>query len=118
MLKFNGKNFAVPERRWQRIGNMGITATFFCVCLAIASPGTAQTPEFRPQVVISRAFPAIKNAPVITAKEADRLLAEQELVVGVVVNDKARAYPINMLTGPQREIINDSLGGRAIAATW
>lgn len=118
MLKFNGKNSTVPERCWHKIGNIGITATVFCVCLGIASPGSAQPPEFRPQVVIPRAFPAIKNAPVITAREADRLLAEQELVVGVVVNDKARAYPINMLTGPQREIINDSLGGRAIAATW
>ena len=41
-----------------------------------------------------------------------------ELVLGVVVNGKARAYPINMLTGPAREIINDQLGGAAIAATW
>ena len=26
--------------------------------------------------------------------------------------------PINMLTNPTREIINDTLGGRSIAATW
>jgi hypothetical protein len=41
-----------------------------------------------------------------------------ELVLGVTVNGQSRAYPINMLTGPQREIINDQLGGHAIAATW
>ena len=29
----------------------------------------------------------------------------------MVVGKAARAYPINMLTGPQREIINDRLGG-------
>jgi len=42
----------------------------------------------------------------------------KELVIGVVVDGKARAYPINMLTGPSREIINDVLGSRSIAATW
>jgi len=118
MLRFDKIHGPMHEPRRQKHGSIRFTATIFCVCLAIASPGLAQTPEFRPQVVIPRAFPAIKDAPVITVKEADRLLAEQELVIGVVVNGKARAYPINMLTGPQREIINDSLGGRAIAATW
>ena len=40
------------------------------------------------------------------------------LVLGVTVGEESRAYPINMLTGPSREILNDALGGRAIAATW
>ena len=41
-----------------------------------------------------------------------------ELVLGVTVGKESRAYPINMLTGPSREILNDTLGGQAIAATW
>jgi len=73
--------------------------------------------EFRPRVVIRRAFPAIVDAPVITAKQASSL-QDNELVLGIVLGDTARAYPINMLTGPRREIINDTLNGRAIAATW
>ena len=73
--------------------------------------------EFRPQVVIRRAFPAIVDAPVIAAKQASSL-QDNELVLGIVLGDSARAYPINMLTGPRREIINDTLNGRAIAATW
>jgi hypothetical protein len=36
----------------------------------------------------------------------------------VMINGESRAYPINMLTGPSREILNDRLGGTAIAATW
>lgn len=92
--------------------------TAVAVVLVIASCGRAQTPQFAPRVVIPRAFPAIKNAPVVSAKQAARSLADDELVLGVVVDGKARAYPINMLTGPQREIVNDTLGGRAIAATW
>jgi hypothetical protein len=39
-------------------------------------------------------------------------------VLGVSIGDQSRAYPINMLTGPRREIINDELAGHAIAATW
>jgi hypothetical protein len=45
-------------------------------------------------------------------------VAASELVLGLTLGGAARAYPINMLTGPQREIVNDELGGRAIAATW
>jgi hypothetical protein len=38
--------------------------------------------------------------------------------LGIALEDQARAYPINMLTGPRREVINDTLAGREIAATW
>lgn len=77
-----------------------------------------QADEFRPQTVIPRAFPPITRAAVMRAAEADRQLRPGELVLGVAVGEAARAYPINMLTGPNREIINDTLGGTAIAATW
>lgn len=46
------------------------------------------------------------------------VLNPTELVLGVTIEGESRAYPINMLTGPSREILNDTLGGRAIAATW
>lgn len=77
----------------------------------------AAGPKFRPIRVV-REFPAIKDVPIIRADQVKRQVSASELVLGVVVNDQARAYPINMLTGPSREIINDKLGGRAIAATW
>ncbi len=48
----------------------------------------------------------------------DDQIQPDELVLGVVIDGNARAYPINMLTGPQREILNDELAGHAIAATW
>jgi hypothetical protein len=62
--------------------------------------------------------PAIKDATSIKADQVRGQVANGELVLGVVVKGEARAYPINMLTGPRREIINDTLGGRPIAATW
>jgi len=63
-------------------------------------------------------FPVIQETETIPGKEVKEQVLESELVLGVVVGEEARAYPINMLTGPSREIINDSLGGQWIAATW
>jgi hypothetical protein len=60
----------------------------------------------------------ITDAPVIAASEVGDRVTDTELVLGVEIDGKSRAYPINMLTGPRREIINDTLGGRPIAATW
>ena len=82
-----------------------------------ASGDTDSTPAFNPVLVV-RPFPAITDAPVIAAREVSDQVVDKELVLGAVVNGEARAYPINMLTGPSREIINDTLGNRAIAATW
>jgi hypothetical protein len=74
--------------------------------------------NFKPVTVIKRAFPPIVDARSIRADQVAEQVRDNELVLGVVVGGKARAYPINMLTGPRREIINDTLGGRVIAATW
>ena len=63
-------------------------------------------------------MPALFDVPVMSAESASEVLNYNELVLGVAINDEARAYPINMLTGPLREIINDRLGETPIAATW
>ena len=65
-----------------------------------------------------RPFPAIVEPDVVGVGAAGKFVRNDELVLGVVVGGAARAYPINMLTNPTREIINDRLGGRSIAATW
>ena len=72
---------------------------------------------FKPRQVVG-AFPAIKEPKSVDVAAARTLVRDEELVLGVVVGGQARAYPINMLTNPKREIINDRLGGRSIAATW
>ena len=74
--------------------------------------------DFRPMVALPYVMRAITEFPIVTAREADDTLHESELVLAVTVGEQSRAYPINMLTGPEREILNDTLGGRAIAATW
>ena len=74
--------------------------------------------EFNPRVVINRSFPAIVEPDSIKAADATELVHPEELVLGIELDGVARAYPINMLNGPRREIINDKLGDRLIAATW
>ncbi len=81
-----------------------------------AVPVKCVAQSYEPRTVIASPFRAITDPPFVRAGESD--IQDDELVVGVVVNGVARAYPINQLTGPRREIINDVLGGRAIAATW
>ena len=71
--------------------------------------------KYSPMLVVSPRL-AITEPEIVHAAEAD--LAPRELVIGVCIDGHARAYPINQLTGPSREIINDSLGKIPIAATW
>lgn len=74
--------------------------------------------DFRPHTVIKRTFPAITKFPILSADKVGDKINDAELVLGVTVGKESRAYPINMLTGPRREILNDTLGGKTIAATW
>lgn len=73
--------------------------------------------EFNPRQVV-KPFPPIQKPEIANSEEAGKWVVGKELVLGVVVAGEARAYPINQLTNPTREIINDTLGDRSIAATW
>lgn len=61
-------------------------------------------------------FPLNINVEHVAAKDAP--LEDGELVLGVVINHETRAYPVNYMMGPANEIVNDTLGGKAIAPTW
>ncbi len=85
--------------------------------IALIVPGCSESADFQPIRVVHPAA-AITDFPLVSASKADRELTDAELVLGVTVDGESRAYPINMLTGPSREILNDTLEGQAIAATW
>lgn len=86
--------------------------------ILLAVPGLAGADrEFNPRRLVAP-FPPITEFPVKTVQEVGDELSDAELVLGVEIDGKARAYPINMLTGPSREILNDTLAGIAMAATW
>ncbi len=62
------------------------------------------------------AIPAIDNPSFVSAEEADEQLRPVDLVIGVSIDGEHRAYGAAFLSG--HEIVNDMLGGRAIAVTW
>jgi len=85
--------------------------------LLFASVSATAAENFNPRQVVPP-FDPIVDPDIAPPGEAGDWVEDDELVLGVVVDGEARAYPINMLTQPTREIINDRLGGRDIAATW
>lgn len=60
-------------------------------------------------------IPSIDNPRFIPVAEADHLKAT-EPVIGVVVNDEAKAYPLQVLIW--HEIVNDEIGGVPVAVTF
>jgi hypothetical protein len=76
---------------------------------------SAPVPALSIQVVPKDAIPAIDNPEVVPASAVDDLVPEEQ-VIGVVIGEEARAYPIRILHG--HEIVNDDIGGRPIAVTW
>ncbi|NJN84843.1 MAG: DUF3179 domain-containing protein [Caldilineaceae bacterium] len=62
------------------------------------------------------AIPAIDNPRFVEGAEADEQYHEDEVVLGVAINDDVRAYSVPFLSG--HEIVNDVVGGEPIAVTW
>jgi hypothetical protein len=61
-------------------------------------------------------IPALTNPRVVTAEEGDAFMQPDHLVLGVVMNGEARAYPHNILWW--HEIVNDVLGGVPVVVTY
>jgi hypothetical protein len=104
-------------RRWLLIVGIGLAVAGFSGGVAVRLFAQRTEDEFKPVRAVP-AQPPLTDFPTKNVGDAAKALNPAELVLGVTVGDESRAYPINMLTGPQREILNDTLGGEAIAATW
>jgi hypothetical protein len=63
-------------------------------------------------------YPPVIGIPVASAGGTEAGNADLDFVLGVEINGQARAYPLDMLNSPRRHVLNDSLGGQAIAVTW
>lgn len=61
-------------------------------------------------------IPALTNPEVVLASAGDSFLVPDDLILGVVVNGEARAYPHGILWW--HEITNDVLGGRPIVVSF
>jgi hypothetical protein len=59
-------------------------------------------------------IPAVFAPRFVSASKAG--LPDSAWILGVAMAGEARAYSLNLLNG--HEVVNDSIGGRAIAAVW
>ncbi len=86
---------------------------------ATATPAPAEPPAPELEIVTvlpPDAIPAIDDPAIVSAAVADEQLRANDLVIGVSIGGEHRAYGAAFLSA--HEIVNDMLGGRAIAVTW
>ncbi len=68
------------------------------------------------QVLPPDAIPAIHEPEFVSGTEADAQMRDSEPVLGLVLNNEARAYSLWQLDA--HEIVNDVFGETAVAVTW
>lgn len=64
-----------------------------------------------------RPAPPLENPPTVPAT-ATTALQPDDLVLGVQLNNQARAYPLKFLAAPGQEVLNDQLAGEPLTITW
>ena len=67
------------------------------------------------RVVPRDAFPVLFDPKLLPVDKAEGI-RDEEPVIGVVVGDEAKAYPISIMG--VHELVNDTCGGQPIAASW
>jgi len=61
-------------------------------------------------------IPALTHPKIESASEANRWMHDSDAILGVVVNQRARAYPVRILNW--HEIVNDSLAGKSFVVSY
>ncbi|HGY90698.1 MAG TPA: hypothetical protein ENK43_05960 [Planctomycetes bacterium] len=69
------------------------------------------------EVVDVRLMP-LERVPYSVPSRLHNPVGDDELVIGCVVDGKAVAFPVKMLGGPHREIVNAKAGASLFAASW
>jgi hypothetical protein len=75
-------------------------------------------PEAPGRQVVPVKFQPIRRVPYWTNQEALKHLSPDDLVIGIIRGDQAVAYPIKMLGGPQREIVNQEIQNEPYVVNW
>jgi len=81
------------------------------------TPGSNGTRDVKIITILGRdGIPAILD-PIFAGRAAALSQMDPlERVIGVSINGESRAYPLNLLS--RHEIVNDTVGGKAVAVTW
>jgi Protein of unknown function (DUF3179) len=61
-------------------------------------------------------IPSIDSPKFVSVLDADKFLADSDMVVGLNINDDIRVYPLQILVW--HEIVNDNVGGMPVAVTY
>ena len=80
------------------------------------APGPTNRDRSDFEMLREEGFPLNVDPEIVSAKEAP--MEDGDMVMGIVHNGEARAYPVNYMNGPMNEVVNDNLGGTAIAPSW
>jgi len=109
--------FIVSEVHWQlrKSDARHEMAEMIAHQLGPGNPPSAES--FFPTEAVPRP-PVVHGFEIVPADRVGNRIRNEELVLALEIAGQARAYPLNVMTGPSREVFNDELGGRAIAATW
>jgi hypothetical protein len=92
-------------------------AAFLIYRLEQMRPSTGAE-DFSPTSVVAPQQP-VTDVTVRPVREVADLLEPSDSVLGVEIEGEARAYPLAMLNqSPERKVVNDTLAGRPIAATY
>ncbi len=101
-------------RQLLRAAASGLLPALFFVL--IAAPALA-APEDEIRTLLPKdGIPSIDDPKFATAKEAEKFMKPDEMVIGVNIGGDRRAYSVPLLSS--HEIVNDVVGGRKIAVTW
>lgn len=80
------------------------------------SPSIIDTDEINSGGPPKDGIPALTNPKLETTKGANRWLKEHDQVLGIVINGKARAYPVRILNW--HEIVNDRIDNIPVVITY
>lgn len=61
-------------------------------------------------------IPALHHPAFLSADEADKILHKTDVVLGIVADDAAKAYPLRVLNW--HEVVNDQVGTLPVLITW
>jgi len=93
-----------------------VAAALALAALSLAGSAAEKTPAPDPiqQRLPRDAIPAIRNPRFVAADRAT--IRQDEKVLGIVIGNDARAYPLIDLD--RHEIVDDTVGGKPVAASW
>jgi hypothetical protein len=111
------------REKWQMSRRLlfAVVALGGLICLGVGTWAVQRpTPpeQFEPERYLMPQ-PPVTEVPHKPIHEVADALPPDELVLGVAAFGEARAYPLDLLNEqPGRKVLNDTLGGQPIAATW